>query len=169
MRIVLVLTGVLLSSASFAQTPYCPYGLEPGMGPMRCADPRDPNSYLNRQPQRPRPVPQQTGPMVYDIEHPPPFANNRFWCRDNTRSATDLDRCSRRQHHEKMPEDYPALPPSAPSGPLLGQARCAEDGWKVSINTSLLSARRVSGAGSVVTMHRPKPGYSRPDVYALDD
>jgi hypothetical protein len=130
---VLVLAGVLLSSASFAQAPYCPYGLEPGPGPMRCADPRDPNSYLNHRPpppvQRPRAVvPQQTGPMVYDTEHPPPFGNNKFWCRDNARSATELDRCSRHQHHEMMPEDYPALPPSAPSGPILGQSKMCR-GW----------------------------------------
>jgi hypothetical protein len=131
MRIVLVLVGVLLSSASFAQVPNCPYGLEPGMGPMRCADPRDPNSYLNRPPappvQRQRAVPQHTGPMVYDTEHPPPFANNRFWCRDNARSATQLDRCSRRQHHEMMPEDTPAMAPSAPA-PHWGQSKMCR-GW----------------------------------------
>jgi hypothetical protein len=45
----IVLGSLLVVFAALAQAPRwqppnCPYGLEPGEGPMRCADPNDPNS-----------------------------------------------------------------------------------------------------------------------------
>jgi hypothetical protein len=128
MRAILFALGsVLIVSASVAQTPaavQCKYGLEPGEGPMRCADPNDPTSYLNKPKTPPteksRSAQTPTGPMAYDIEHPP--RNDNKWCNQHAKSATQLDRCWRRQHHEKMPEDYPALPPSAPA-PYYGQSK----------------------------------------------
>ena len=61
-------------AASAAEPPNCPHGLEPGGGPMRCADPNDPNSYLfkkaNQQAQQPtKSQTKNTG--VYSIENPP--------------------------------------------------------------------------------------------------
>lgn len=49
--IALALSAVVMLAASTAQAqqpPNCPYGLEPGGGPMRCANPDDPHSVLNR-------------------------------------------------------------------------------------------------------------------------
>jgi len=62
MRTALVVLGSLLIASTAAaqapnwQPPACKYGLEPGMGPLRCADPNDPNSYLNRQSERAAPA-----------------------------------------------------------------------------------------------------------------
>jgi hypothetical protein len=134
MRIALILAGVLLSSASFGQTPWqpphCKYGLEPGEGPMRCADRNDPTSYLNKPKppptQKPRSAQTPTGPMAYDIEHPPP--NDNRWCNQHAKSATQLDRCWRRQHHEMMPEDTRAPPPAAPGTSIWGHSEMCR-GW----------------------------------------
>jgi hypothetical protein len=104
-------------AASAAEPPNCPHGLEPGGGPMRCADPNDPNSYLfkkaNQQAQRPtKSQTKNTG--VYSIENPP--KNDNTWCRTHAKNATQLDRCWRRQHNEPMPEDVRANPNPKPGG-----------------------------------------------------
>jgi hypothetical protein len=120
--VAIVLAFSVLAAANFAQgtptgVPHCKYGLEPGEGAARCADPNDPNSYLYKRRQqqmemrRQREAERQSQQSAkVDLEHPP--ANDPTWCRQNAKSATQLDRCWRRQHHEMMPENTPA--PSEP-------------------------------------------------------
>ena len=107
------------SSVFAAEPPNCPYGLEPGGGPMRCADPKDPNSYLNKQkkPFAPRqttnnPTTKNVKSSTPSIENPPKGDNT--WCRKHAKSATELDRCWRRQHGEPMPEDFHPNPNAQP-------------------------------------------------------
>ena len=111
-----------VTTASAAEPPNCPHGLEPGGGPMRCADPNDPNSYLNKKPAKP-----QTKTTGYTIsadgkeiitpdgKHwarrpdwmPSPQQDPRF-CARVTHSASDLNRCVQTQNQEFLPSqaDY---------------------------------------------------------------
>jgi hypothetical protein len=99
--------------------PNCPHGLEPGPGPMRCADPNDPSSYLykkNKQQTEPTP-PQTSNTGTYSIENVPKKVQN--WCKKRTKSATELDRCWRRATDEPMPEDFRPNPNPRPGPGMI--------------------------------------------------
>lgn len=102
----------IISPARVWAAPNCPYGLEPGDGPMHCADPNDPNSYLykkNQQQTQPKPAqpakPQTKKADVYSIDNPPKGDN--LWCREHAKSAGELERCWRIQHPIPAPKPNP--------------------------------------------------------------
>ena len=112
MRTILLLTGALLLAVpAFAQTPpgwqpsNCKYGLEPGGGPMRCANPNDPNSYLNR-PKPARPQRQQMTEQGHYARRPawmPSPQEDPRYCVTHTHSATGLNNCVTQQNQEYIP------------------------------------------------------------------
>src|SRR5690242_1846484 len=128
-------TPATASSVFAAEPSNCPHGLEPGGGPMRCADPNDPKSYLNRE------KPAQTAPgrandgettapngakivsispdgmeiITADGKHwarrpnwmPSPKEDSKFCVRvtQHSHSASALNRCTQLQNQEFLPSE----------------------------------------------------------------
>jgi hypothetical protein len=118
-------TGQLAPTVASGWTPpQCQYGYEPGGGPIRCANPNDPNSYLYKKAHAPQPKAGGSGYTISpdgkeiitaDGRHyarrpdwmPSPQQDPGF-CARETHSASDLNRCVQIQDQEFLPSaaDY---------------------------------------------------------------